>query len=174
MSNSSYPLLQMTKPHSTDSLAPSPYVPPAPHSDGSRDSSRPDVTKPILPVRFIDSAKRTAFFPRHPRAALPKKVLWGVHSLKSDRNLWNKGAYERQTNGGEGRIAYFTEIYADLSDPLALSWDKYVRTLPFMSRVVAFLGPVEDEQGEVFGRTTAKYAMHEWVRGLIGFTQSLP
>lgn len=132
-------------------------------------SVQPNVAQPLLPVRFIDSAKRTASFPRHPHAALPKSVIWAIWLAEDGPNLWDKDVRERMEPEHLG-LPYFTHIKADLSDPLAMSWDQYIRSLPFMCHHVWLNGRLDEKLAAVYGDTTVGYYLHEWVSFLRVFT----
>lgn len=60
-------------------------------------------------------------------------------------------------------LPYCTHIYANLRDPLALSWDEYVRSVPFMRYLVYFCGTVNPKLTKVYGIGTVEYYLDEWV-----------
>lgn len=145
------------------SLPPSQSRSPSVSQDLARLSVQGNLGQPDLPVHFIDSAKRTAFFPRHARAALPKSIVWGVWVSDKREDVWDRDVCERILRE-KTVMPYFTSMKVNLKDPLALSWDTYVRSVSFMRYFVCFRGEVDEELTDVYGLGNVDYYLDEWVR----------
>ncbi len=107
----------------------------------------------VYPVVALNEAGHTAPFTPLPNARMPKRMIVGVWSLYTDEDLWNSEVGRKMDKQKKG-LPYFTQMTVDLSNENAVTWERYVRSLPFMSRLVGF--------GKLRGGKLVDYYIHEW------------
>ncbi|KAF9044521.1 hypothetical protein BDZ89DRAFT_1127935 [Hymenopellis radicata] len=137
---------------------PPPAFPPAPPAARSLHATlHPDLTRnddmtrclgrlsvdeagaPIFPIVYrvvaLNEAGHTAPFTPLPNARLPKTMIVGVWSQYTDEDLWQPDVGKQMDKQNIG-LPYFTQMTVDLSNENAATWERYVRSLRFMSRLI--------------------------------------